>query len=315
MKKGFVLLVLAVLGFTYAQDTRTITDDFGVEIEVPVNPQRIVSLSDNGFTLPLLELGVIPVGTRGRGTPPDGLFIRGGELLLGVDFDNSDIQYVGDFPPDLELIAALEPDLIIGFDYEAIDQLRLIAPTYAIDFSLRDADDIYDILAELTGSQDQLVFLRRKYNEQLNRLRELVDVGNITISTIHADNDGTFFAFNPYPGIGDVLIDAGFNRPDAITALPQGQNNVISAERLQEFDGDFIITTYRYTQGVTPEQQMDFFEQAFPGYCDLLHACRNGQMYFVPRADFSSLSYAARVSQVVTLVSIIAGKPFVPFGE
>ena len=40
-----------------AQDTRSITDDTGTEVEIPADPQRIVALHDSVLTVPLLELG------------------------------------------------------------------------------------------------------------------------------------------------------------------------------------------------------------------------------------------------------------------
>ena len=68
---GIVIALLATPGF--AQETRSFTDDAGRVVEIPLHPQRIVSLQDLFFTIPLIELGAPPVGSHGRveedGTP------------------------------------------------------------------------------------------------------------------------------------------------------------------------------------------------------------------------------------------------------
>lgn len=78
MKTLLVTLVsVAISGAAWALDTRTVTDDLGRVIEIPADPQRIVSLDDNSITLPLIDLGVDLYGSAGRiseaGTP----FVRG----------------------------------------------------------------------------------------------------------------------------------------------------------------------------------------------------------------------------------------------
>jgi len=84
---------------------------------VPERPERIISLHDLTITLPLVELGLTDriVGSMGRledgapeptmSTVPD---------LFGVDFDTTGIAFLGVWEYDLEAIAALQPDLIIG---------------------------------------------------------------------------------------------------------------------------------------------------------------------------------------------------------
>ena len=97
-----------------AQDVRVFTDDTGRDVTIPVKPQRIVALQDLFFTIPLIELGVNPVGSMGRTADDGSHFIRSSKTVTGLDFDNSDIVYVGGSTPDLEAIAALQPDLIIA---------------------------------------------------------------------------------------------------------------------------------------------------------------------------------------------------------
>ena len=308
----FLCAVLHALPAT-AQEMRTITDDTGLEVTLPANPQRIISGHDLPITLPLIELGIFPVGSHGRGETLEEAFIRGSASLTGVDFDNSDIAWVGNRPIDVELVAALNPDLIITTTWQPADvnQLRAIAPTFVVDFSTRDEWTIYDLLAELTGQTGALDLLQRRYQVQLDAIMAEIDTANITVSTVHA-YEGQLFAYNPYGTIGKVLVDAGFDRPDLIEGVALNESEEFTPEVLPELDGDFIITTYRSSAGDTPDTVRGFFEDVIPGYCDLLHACREGQMYFLSRAETAATSYTALIQTAYTLRSIIGGSDFKP---
>ncbi|EBA13658.1 ABC transporter substrate-binding protein [Roseobacter sp. CCS2] len=311
-----IVMVLILPVQAIAQDMRTVVDDTGVEVTIPVNPQRIISGHDLVITIPMIELGVFPVGSHGRGETLDEAFIRGSAPLTGVDFDNSDIEWVGNRPIEVERIAAQNPDLIITTAWQPADveQLRLIAPTFVVDISTRDEWSVFDLLADLTGTDASLKLLKRRYQIQIDAIRDEIDTGAMTISTIHA-YEGQLFAYNPYGTIGKVLIDAGFDRPDLIENAKQNVIEEFSAELMPEFDGDFIITTYRSSAGDTPDAVRDYFEGVLPGYCDVLHACRNDQMYFLSRAEAAATSYAALIQTAYTLRTILGGRTFVPLAD
>lgn len=54
---------------------------------------------------------------------------------MAVDFDNSDIRFIGTADIDLEAVAAARPDLIITEPsrHVSVEQLEKIAPTVSID--------------------------------------------------------------------------------------------------------------------------------------------------------------------------------------
>ncbi|MCE0505904.1 ABC transporter substrate-binding protein [Roseivivax sp. GX 12232] len=312
---AFVAAV-ALGGATLAQEVRTVTDDTGTEVTIPTEPKRIVSLHDSVLTVPLIELGAMPVGSHGRGTSEENAFIRASATVNGVDFDTSDIQWVGNLPADIERIAALEPDLILTTQWQRADvaRLRQIAPTVLLDYTKRSDFDLYAMLADLTGTEDRMARLERRYDDQIARIRYVIDTETITVSTLHV-RDGGFFAFNPYGNIGKVLVDAGFQRPAAIEAIPEGERIDISAERIQDFDGDFILTTYRSTAGDTPADLTTYAEAVLPSWCDALHACRTGQMFHLSRAEASATSYTALGQTAYAILSILGGREFEPFEE
>ncbi len=206
-----------------AQEMRTVTDDTGTEVSIPGKPLRIVSLHDSVLTVPLLELGVTLVGSHGRGDTEEEAFIRSSAAITGIDFDNSDIVWVGNYP------------------------------AY-----------------------------------------------------------GQLFAYNPYGNIGRVLVDAGFQRPALITAIPEGDSRDFTAEFLPGFDADFIITTFRETGGDTPADIRANFDSILPGWCELLHACRENQMLIVSRSLGATTSYYALGAVTYMIMSEIGGREFTP---
>ena len=296
-----------------AQDTRVFTDDTGTEVTIPVDPQRIVSLHDSVLTVSMLELGVTPVGSMGR-VDQDGVpFIRSAKTLTGVDFDNADITFVGAFPVDLEAIAALNPDLILTTQWQQapVDQLRQIAPTVLIDYTARGDWGTYATVADIVGQAAQIDTMEARYAAAIAQIRERIDTENIVVSTIHAKED-SLFVFNPYGNIGRVLYDAGFAQPQAVLDVPLNDFAEMSGELLPQFDGDFIITTFNGSVADTPDDVRGFFENLVPGYCDLLHACRSGQMYIIPREEASASTYDALLATAYTIQSIIGGSEFDP---
>lgn len=318
MRHHPTLLAAALLAAApaLAQETRTITVDTGAAVEIPARPQRIVSLHDSATTLPLLELGVPPVGSHGRlaedGTP----HIRSGATLAGIDFGTSDIALVGASPSDVEAIAALRPDLILTTEWQdaPVEQLRAIASTVLFDATKRDDWAMYHAIAEAVGAEEEAERLRRRYEAQIEEIRSLIDTGEITVSTIHAHEE-SLFAYNPYGNIGKVLVDAGFRQPEAILAIPENGWREFSAETLSRFDADVIVTTYSTAYGETPESVCGHFERHVPGFRDLLHACRSGQMFFVPREASTSASYDALSMTAHALLSLLGGREIEPMPE
>src|SRR5690606_29945464 len=188
MKLVTFVAPLAVLALSvapaFAQETRSFTDDAGRSVEIPVDPQRIASLQDLSITIPLIELGVYPVASHGRTTEAGEGFIRSSKVLTGVDFDNSDIEFLGNAPIDLEALAALEPDLIVvnpNWNYGSLEQVEIIAPTVVLDDTVRGDFGMYEALAEITGTTDTLAILKGRYDSQIEQIRRLIDTESISV--------------------------------------------------------------------------------------------------------------------------------------
>ena len=298
---------------TLAQETRSFTDDAGRTMDIPTRPVRIVSLQDLAITVPLLELGVTPVGSHGRTTAEGQPFIRSSDVLTGIDFDNSDIKFVGNLPADVEAVAALEPDLILTTPWQTapVEQLAAIAPVVVLDDSKRGDLAMHDILAELTGTEDRLAVLKARYQGQIAQIRRLIDTPNISVNVIQGVN-GQVAVWHTYGALGKVLRDAGFTFPDRVNAISGGDPENLSGEALPELDADFIFATYRTDTLETPADAKKYLEEVLPNFCDYLHACRENQFIIVPREEASASSYYGLGVLSYMIISQISGRDFVP---
>ena len=312
--RWFVSLLVLCAGAAAAVDSQTFTDDLGRTVSVPLHPQRIVSMHDLDITIPLIELGVPPVASHGRTRPDGSHYLRSSAQLTGVEFDNSDIRFIGTADIDLEAVAAAKPDLIITEPsrHVSVEQLAKIAPTVSIDHLQGSAPLIYRKLAQLTGSQARLAVLERRYQEQIKQLTATVAPQQYRVSVIQANN-GKVTVHHSYHALGRVLRDAGFRFPPLIDKIPDGQRIDVSAEQLPELDADFVFATWRSDTGGKPQDELKAMEAVMPGWCDFMRACRTGRYILLPREEVISNSYAALTLMVAQVQSHIAGRP-IPAG-
>lgn len=312
--RWFVSLLVLCAGAAAAADSQTFTDDLGRTVTVPLHPQRIVSMHDLDITIPLIELRVPPVASHGRTRPDGSHYLRSSAQLTGVDFDNSEIRFIGTADIDLEAVAAAKPDLIITEPsrHVSVEQLAKIAPTVSIDHLQGSAPRIYRKLAQLTGSQARLAVLERRYQEQIKQLKATVDPQQYRVSVIQANN-GKVTVHHSYHALGRVLRDAGFRFPPLIDKIPDGQRIDVSAEQLPELDADFVFATWRSDTGGKPQDELKAMEAVMPGWCDFMRACRTGRYILLPREEVISNSYAALTLMVAQVQSHIVGRP-IPAG-
>lgn len=111
-------------------DARVIRHALG-ETRVPLNPQRIVALGEEGLLADLLDAGLRPIAASVN--IPEAVPLISAAELEGIELFPSAAQ------PNLERIAALQPDLIIGgrffLEEAGYAELSRLAPTVALDAS------------------------------------------------------------------------------------------------------------------------------------------------------------------------------------
>lgn len=303
-----VLVLLALLFSEASAFARTIIDDEGRSVDIPDRLMRIISLDDADLTVPLLELGVIPIASSGRLGRGGSHFLRSSRTLTGLDFDNTGMTFLGLHPIDVEKVAALKPDLIVTLKGRPTpaEQLQAIAPIVVIDDILRGPDGVYDLLAELTGRQSALDLLRRRYKAQVAQLRGLAGDDPPTVSVISATSDRKIGVERRYGSIGIVMRDAGFPSPRLTETIAENTGASFSPEALPEFDADVVFDTFRNDRNETAADAKKRMAAMFPDYCRFLRACREGRYYFLPRDEAKSTTYAARMMAAAVLTGLVS---------
>src|SRR5690606_34565091 len=102
-------------------ETRTVEHIYG-ESEVPAEPERVVAVSVTSTPVLLsLDLPVVAAGTTGPSALTDdkGFFAQWAETA-----DERGVEALPGPEPDLEAVAAAEPDVIVGngFGADAVDE-------------------------------------------------------------------------------------------------------------------------------------------------------------------------------------------------
>lgn len=209
-------------------------------------PERIVTLGVTDADV-VLALGVVPVANTGYTFYETGL----GPWTDDYVGDAELTRIQSDSEPNLEQIAALAPDLIIGvsagYDEATYEQLSEIAPT----LSRPDGYAAYTVGREVATETIATALGDSERGAELNR--KAADLLESTVAT-HPEFAGkTGVAMLPYDGrygaylAGDArgafLTSLGFSIPDAIARQDTGESFFVdvSQENVTMLDGDVIL--------------------------------------------------------------------------
>lgn len=287
----------------------------GGETCIPEQAQRIIGLHDQSITLALVELGAPVVGSMGRVNDDDQLYMRSVDLLFGLDFENSEIAYVGTWDAmDFEAMAALEPDLIIGreYDMEARQQYEAVAPTVFIADGTVNPMDFPRSIADAAGHLHTYEQMLTVYEANLGRARfALPQVQGASYSKIQG-YDGNLEVYAGYGGLTKVLADLGFER----AAVGQEMANrgiawgeTVSAEILPELQADYLFDTYTIAYGDTLADPASRLNEAVPGWCDFLTACGEGRYIVLPREYSTGFSFTQLNMLLQMITTNVANAP------
>ncbi|MEL6577044.1 MAG: ABC transporter substrate-binding protein [Pseudomonadota bacterium] len=284
---------------------------------IPEAPQRIVSLHDQQITLTLIELGAPVVGSHGRtGGADDEPFMRSVRLIYGMDFDNSGIAYVGSFGAmDYEAIAALDPDLIIGreWEMEARERFEAVAPTVLIDRDAGAPLDFSRAVADAAGHLRDWERMNAAFEATVARARAALPVPEgTTYAKIQVDLDGAFTVYAGYGGLTLILEQLGLERvPFAQEMSDRGVawGEDVSPEIIPQLNADYVFDTYTIAYGDTLADPAGRLTNIFPAWCDMLSACGEGRYIVLPREYASGMSFAELNATVHLVTTHIARSP------
>jgi iron complex transport system substrate-binding protein len=217
-----------------SKECRIVKHSLG-ETCVPINPQRVVTLSLSTLGN-VLALDIKPVGTTNEYQEED--------FLASVKGKAEGITIIGRSQPNLETLLQLKPDLIIGVDWfkPIYPLLSKIAPTVLGKLDYPTWEKHLSLIAEATGKQK---IEKQIWNHYYQRIKQLKGaLGNHyqdkTISMIYVDGKQIYIdcrnSFN-----GAILSDAGLRRPISQDIDAPYGGMEISLEELEKADGDIIF--------------------------------------------------------------------------
>ncbi|GLB65016.1 iron siderophore-binding protein [Dietzia sp. NCCP-2495] len=185
-----------------SEEAYTVTHAMGDTV-IDGTPERVVVL-DSPHLDALVALGHTPVGITesgaGTGAPP----------YLG----DVDAEVVGlTSEPDIDAIAALAPDLIIGAKvrHEAIyDELSGIAPTVYSENSGTDWQEQARITAAALGEDEEMEELIDDLDTRIAEVGEQVGAEGTTLSIVRFRPDN-FRLYGPETFSGSILSQMGFD--------------------------------------------------------------------------------------------------------
>jgi iron complex transport system substrate-binding protein len=225
--------VALALALAPAASAREVTHSMGVA-DVPDAPQRVVVLTNEG-TEALLAIGITPVGAV-RSWLGDPWY----DHIAG---QMADITVLGEESAvDLELLAALEPDLIIGTKvrHEKIyEQLSAIAPTVISERLRGDWKVNMALYAEAVGKTAEAEAAFAAYDTRVAAISEQLGEARAEQISLVRFMAGRTRIYLKDTFAGTVLGQIGFARPASQDRDEFADE--VTKERIPDFNGDRLF--------------------------------------------------------------------------
>lgn len=232
-KKLFMVMLLLLTAYSQAA-TRSIEHAMGVT-QVPEHPKRVVVLTNEG-TEALLSLGVKPVGAVRSWS--------GSPWYKHIEAEMVGVQVVGvENNVNLEMIAGLKPDLIIGTKFrqaKIYPILSSIAPTVLSSTLRGQWQSNFSLYANTLNKQSEGEALLASYYQRIavlkaqlgERSKQQISVIRFMPSQVRIYQKDSFS--------GRLLSQLGFARPP-IQDVDEFAIKNVGKERISDFEGDVLL--------------------------------------------------------------------------
>lgn len=225
------------------------------ETKLDTTPERIVILTNEG-TEALLAMGVTPVGAVQSWT--------GEPWYDHIAKDMKDVQVVGvESQVNVEAIAALKPDLIIGNKMRqenVYEQLSAIAPTIFAETLRGDWQENFKLYAKAINKEEKGQEVLKQYEDKVDSLKEkLGDKLSMQVSMVRfMAGDVRIYHKDTFSGV--ILEQLGFARPESQNVDDFAERNV-TKERMPAMDGDILFYfTYDTGDGGATQLEKEWIE-------------------------------------------------------
>ncbi len=265
----FTILFLAACGNNNEQDETadkekegSKTENTGYTVEhamgttkLDKTPEKVVILTNEG-TEALLSMGVTPVGAVQSWT--------GDPWYEHIAEDMKDVQVVGtESEVNVEAIAALQPDLIIGnkMRQEKIyDQLNDIAPTVFAETLRGYWKENFELYAKALNKEEEGKKVLADYDSRIQEIKtSLGDKINQEVSIVRfMAGDVRIYHKDTFSGV--ILDQIGFARPESQNVDDFAEKNA-TKERIPAMDGDILFYfTYETGDGEASQLEKEWIE-------------------------------------------------------
>lgn len=270
-----------------ASGTVTIVDNHG-EVEVPVNPERVVALDNHVFeTLSAWDIPLVAAPKQ----------IMGTDIWPGYTGDEEVLDVGAHFEPNLESIVAAQPDLVIGgYRFaESYDQIVKQNPDAAvIEIAPREGEDPnaeltreIEILGQIFDREEEAAELVAAFEEATEAAADAYD-GTSTVATL-LTSGGEISYIAPVTGrsLGVLYPTAGLTPAIEQAAEDTSHGDDISVEAIAAANPDWIIVMDREgamtdAEGYVPAKQLIEGSEALAN----VTAVTKGQVVYVDPAFY-----------------------------
>ncbi|QLD11133.1 ABC transporter substrate-binding protein [Microbacterium oleivorans] len=202
--------------------------------EIPDDPQRIVTLEPLELDT-AVAVGITPVGAA----------VASNVAGIPAYLDAEGVAPVGTVPePDLEAIAALRPDLILGTEArhsKLYEQLSAIAPTVFIASQADPWRENAELIGEALGRQDEVAAKIASVDDRCAEIAAEYDLAGQTAQVIRPRDETTLSLYGPVSFAGSLLECVGFTTPEHDWA--DGLQADISPENILDARADAVFVT------------------------------------------------------------------------
>ncbi|WP_349409177.1 iron-siderophore ABC transporter substrate-binding protein [Pseudalkalibacillus sp. SCS-8] len=202
--------------------------------EIPETPEKVVILTNEG-TEALLSMGVTPVGAVQSWL--------GDPWYDHIKEDMKDVKVVGtETDINLEAIAALKPDLIIGNKLRQekfYDQLNEIAPTVFSETLKGDWKENFKLYAKALNKEEEGNKVMADFDQRVEDIKgELGDKVNQEVSVVRfLPGKVRMYMKDSFSGV--ILEQIGFKRPESQDQAKFADE--VTKERIPDMNGDILF--------------------------------------------------------------------------
>ncbi len=260
--------------------TRIYKDALGREVEIPVQPKRVVALWTVGE---ILALGDKPIGSTAN------------LLRFYSAEDQANIEIVGEgVAGDYEKVLSLEPDLIIMYELatpEELEKFSKIAPTVTTEF-FGDPYESLRAVADIMNKKDQAERWINDYKVRVEEARKKTKALQLQEQTAlviqFALKNVYMYKSDTFPTVFDAYGLKVTDKQLELESKPDFKNESLSLEILPEFEADHLFVFIN-----DDESKQVFEDMQKESVWKNLSAVKKGQMY--------EISHRIAIKDVTTL--------------